>query len=58
MENLNLKLESLNGTTLTILQGSAQTPLPLKEPKIIQLPGIFIRYRTLLPTEMMGIVRS
>jgi hypothetical protein len=40
MENLNLKIESLEDqSTLTILQGNAQEPLPLKEPKIINITG-------------------
>lgn len=39
MENLELKIESLQGSTLTILEGSAPTPLPLKEPQIIKISG-------------------
>lgn len=38
MENLNLKIDTPNGE-LTIRQGDAQAPLPLKEPKIINISG-------------------
>lgn len=38
MENLTLKIENTNGE-LTIRQGEAQTPLPLKEPNIINISG-------------------
>lgn len=39
MENLTVKIESLSGNTLTVLQGTAQEPLALKEPKIINIVG-------------------
>lgn len=38
MENLELKIENANGE-LTIREGKAQDPLPLKEPKIIEISG-------------------
>lgn len=38
MDNLELKIENANGT-LTILEGRAAEPLPLKEPKIISISG-------------------
>lgn len=39
MENLNIKIQSLDGNTLTVLEGQAAEPLPLKEPKIINIVG-------------------
>lgn len=39
MENLNVKIETLTGSTLTVLEGSAPTPLPLKEPQVVNLSG-------------------
>ncbi len=38
MEKLELKIDNANGE-LTIRQGDAQAPLPLKEPKIIAIAG-------------------
>lgn len=39
MEDLHLKFDGAVGSTLTILEGTAPTPLPLKEPKIINISG-------------------
>ena len=38
MENLQLKIENANGE-LTIREGKAADPLPLKEPQIIKIEG-------------------
>jgi len=53
MEKLELKIENTNGE-LTIREGKAQEPLPLKEPKIIKIDGDIHSVATFITNRTTG----